>query len=167
KGSNRTNQAKYKIIRINGDTTIYLNQYSSNINDTGWVNMGSFCLNNNSKVILYSKTNENSSNIVVISDAIEFKYNQNLDCNISSNSEFKDVYTIKLESNGKIKLNLGTPRYVNIKVYSIDGKKVYEIKDYLRAGYNEIKTNLNSGIYILKFDNKTYKWIVLSNQFRK
>ncbi|MEO0151071.1 MAG: N-acetylmuramoyl-L-alanine amidase [candidate division WOR-3 bacterium] len=167
KGSNRTNQAEYKIIRINGDTTIYLNQYSSNINDTGWVNMGSFCLNNNSKVILYSKTNENSSNIVVISDAIEFKYNQNLDCNISSNIEFKDVYTIKLESNGKIKLNLGTSRYVNIKIYSIDGKKVYEIKDYLKAGYNEIKTNLNSGIYILKFDNKTYKWIVLSNQFRK
>ncbi|MEO0217419.1 MAG: T9SS type A sorting domain-containing protein, partial [candidate division WOR-3 bacterium] len=98
-----------------------------------------------------SKTNENSSNIVVISDAIEFKYNQNLDCNISSNIEFKDVYTIKLESNGKIKLNLGTSRYVNIKIYSIDGKLTYKREFRNFEGVIKEPVKLGSGIYIVKF----------------
>ncbi len=160
KGSNRTAQAKYKIVRMNGDTAVYLNQYSSNLNDTGWVSMGSFCLNNNSRVILYSKTNENSSNVVVITDAIEFRYNQNLNCNIVSYDEFKDVYSMKLQSDGTIKLNLGSPRDVNIKIYSVNGRKIHEVNNYLRAGHNEIKVNLKNGIYILKFDNRTYKWII-------
>ncbi len=160
KGPNRTTKAKYKIIRMNGDTTIYLNQYSSDLSDTGWVNMGSFCLNSNSKVILYSKTNENSTNIVVISDAVEFKYNQNLDCNIVSYDEFENAYSMKLQNDGTIKLNLGRPRDVNISIYSLSGRKIYELNNYLKAGYNEIKLDLENGIYILKFDGKTYKWII-------
>ena len=160
KGSNRTSQAKYKILRINGDTTIYLNQFSNNLNDTGWVNMGSFCLNSTSKVILYSKTPENSNSIVVISDAIEFDYDSNINCNITSSSEFNNVWTMRLESDGRIKLNLGSSRKVNLKVYSINGSKVYEIEKNLSAGYNEIKLDLKNGIYIIKFDDNVYKWLI-------
>ena len=160
KGSNRTSQAKYKIIKSIGDTIIYLNQFSNSLNDTGWVNFGSFCLNSNSKVILYSKTPENSNSVVVISDAIEFKYNPNINCNITSSNEFNNVWTIKLESNGVIKLNLGTNRKISLKIYSIDGRKIYEFNGNLNAGYNEIKTNLKEGFYIVKFEGEIYKWMI-------
>jgi hypothetical protein len=122
--------------------------------------MGSFCLNSTSKVILYSKTPENSNSIVVISDAIEFDYDSNINCNITSSSEFNNVWTMRLESDGRIKLNLGSSRKVNLKVYSINGSKVYEIEKNLSAGYNEIKLDLKNGIYIIKFEDKVYKWLI-------
>lgn len=163
KGSNRTTEAKYRIIRMNGDTTIYLNQFSNSLNDTGWITLGNFCLNSNSRVILYSSAPENSNSIVVISDAIEFKYNSNINCNPLFNNEVNNIYTIKLEKNGKIKLNLGSSREVNLEIYSIDGRKAYVFNKFLNAGYNEIDIPLKSGIYILKFDGKTYKWFILRN----
>ena len=64
--------------------------------------MGSFCLNTTS-----------------------FDYDSNINCNITSSSEFNDVWTMRLESDGRIKLNLGSSRKVNLKVYSVNGSAGY------------------------------------------
>ncbi len=158
KSSNRTTQARYRIHSIDGDTTVFLSQYSP-VMDTGWVEVGTFCLDSSSSVVLYSSAVDGD---VVISDAIEFVYDSAFSCSGSvAVEEVGRSLIVSPAVDGSVRIISPVGRSVSINIFDAMGRVVGRKRSILAPGENVLRFELPSGVYILRVDGKSYRWLVL------
>ena len=159
KSSNRTTQAQYRIGTMDGDTTVFVNQYSP-VMDTGWVDMGTFCLDSTSSVVLYSNAPDGD---VVISDAIQFAYDSTFSCSATGIAveEVGRSLIVKPGADGTIRIISPIERTVRMQVFDVRGRAVFQDERRLLRGENVMRLHLNAGVYILRIDDKSYRWVIV------
>ncbi len=158
KSSNRTTQARYRIGTVDGDTIVFLNQYSP-VMDTGWLDMGTFCLDSTSSVTLYSDAPDGD---VVISDAIEFAYDSTFSCSGSvAVGEVERSLVVRPGADGSIRIISPVRRPLDVRIFDVEGRAILERRMMLHPGENLLVLRLRSGVYILRLDGKSYRWIVI------